>query len=78
MVDLQPLDPLAEKYYSISPYAYVANNPLKFIHPTGMDLHLTGEEAKAAFVELQKAASRGLTLSIYEDKVSYTVIKIIH
>ncbi len=29
------VDPLAEKYYSISPYAYVANNPLKYIDPTG-------------------------------------------
>ncbi len=30
------VDPLAEKYYSISPYAYCANNPLKFVDPTGM------------------------------------------
>ena len=30
------IDPLAEKYYNISPYAYVANNPLKFIDPTRM------------------------------------------
>ena len=29
------VDPLSEKYYSISPYVYVANNPLKFIDPDG-------------------------------------------
>ncbi len=34
------MDPLAEKYYAISPYAYCANNPLKFIDPTGMELLL--------------------------------------
>lgn len=29
------VDPLAEKYSSISPYVYVANNPLKYIDPDG-------------------------------------------
>ncbi|WP_277639209.1 RHS repeat domain-containing protein [Bacteroides graminisolvens] len=30
------VDPMAEKYYSISPYVYVDNNPMKYIDPTGM------------------------------------------
>ena len=29
-------DPLAEKYYNISPYAYCANNPVNFVDPDGM------------------------------------------
>lgn len=32
------IDPLAEKYYSISPYVYCANNPIKYIDPNGEDI----------------------------------------
>lgn len=32
------IDPLCEKYYSISPYAYCKNNPIKFIDLDGRDI----------------------------------------
>ena len=36
-------DPLAEKYYWISPYAYCANNPINAIDPNGEDFWLLNE-----------------------------------
>jgi RHS repeat-associated protein len=34
-------DPMFEKYPSISPYCYCANNPMKFVDPTGEDVETT-------------------------------------
>lgn len=34
------IDPLAEKYYNISPYAFCANNPIKFVDPDGKEINL--------------------------------------
>ena len=32
------IDPMAEKYYGVSPYAYCANNPMIFVDPDGRDI----------------------------------------
>ena len=43
------VDPMAEKYYSWSPYVYCMNNPLKYIDPTGCDtiyINNRGENVK--------------------------------
>ena len=32
------VDPLAEKYYNVSPYAYCGNNPVNRIDPNGMEM----------------------------------------
>jgi hypothetical protein len=40
----QTIDPLCEKYYSISPYAYCANNPLNLVDPDGCDIVIGGKD----------------------------------
>jgi hypothetical protein len=37
------MDPLAEKYYSISPYVYCGNNPANRVDPFGMDYWSTND-----------------------------------
>ena len=41
------VDPLAEEYYSWSPYSYVGDNPLKRIDPTGMYWVTTNDQKYA-------------------------------
>jgi len=31
------IDPMAEKYYGVSPYVYCKDNPIKYLDPNGLD-----------------------------------------
>ena len=40
------MDPMAEKYYNISPYAYCANNPVNAVDPDGRDFQINFQRDK--------------------------------
>jgi RHS repeat-associated protein len=56
-------DPLFEKYPTLSPYAYCANNPVKYVDPTGMDIELNfyeGKNKENSAEELKQTINQGL------------------
>mgnify|MGYP003575353839 CR=1 FL=1 len=44
------IDLLADKYYSISPFAYVANNPVIFVDPDGKVIRLNSETSNSVLL----------------------------
>lgn len=72
------IDPLAEKYYSISPYAWCGNNPVNAIDPDGRDWYRHDEsgatlwqEGNANSVSYNDQSYRkiGETYSSYKDGI---------
>jgi len=52
-------DPLSEKYYSVSPYAYCANNPVNAVDPDGRDYWSTNDPELIR--QFFNSAGRGLS-----------------
>ena len=47
------MDPMADKYPSLSPYAYCAWNPVKLVDPDGRDVYINGNQADRAVQRLE-------------------------
>lgn len=55
------IDPLAEKYYGLSPYNFVANNPVLYTDPDGREIrvHFENADAKKIYLQIVNSALGG-------------------
>ena len=58
------MDPMAEKYYLVSPYVYCANNPIKYVDPDGREPRI--------YVEKQAFGHAFVTVNNGDSAVVYT------
>ena len=70
------VDPMAEKYYSWSPYVYVGNDPVNLFDPDGMDWYQSNEDEnryiwREGRKDIEGYKNVDSSMSIQTDKYSY-------
>ena len=60
-------DPMSEKYYASSPYAYCQNDPVRFIDPDGRELRVAKEYQEQFRKDLQKVFGDRVDMLSFND-----------
>ncbi|MBQ9476823.1 MAG: hypothetical protein IJU63_03445 [Bacteroidales bacterium] len=68
------IDPLAEKYYAVSPYAYCNNNPVKIIDPYGLDIYHFDSSGNYIGKTVQKGI-HSIAFNTYDENGDPSVIR---
>ena len=59
------VDPMSDKYPSLSPYAYCADNPVKLVDVDGEEVYIFGDQQMNAFNSLQKKTKLKISIDKY-------------
>ena len=61
------VDPMSDKYPSLSPYTYCADNPVRCVDPNGEEVYVYGKARRAFFREVKRGA-KALGISVKMDR----------
>ena len=63
---------MSDKYASLSPYVYCADNPVKLVDPNGEEVWLVGNEWELAFNQLKSSTNLTLERDPKTGKITYS------